>query len=104
VVASLADKVERRPGRGAVLCIWVRAILTRHASYLMGVPNLSSKLAGLHNLLSRRVAVFPKLLSLSGRLDLALAQIASQEQGHGRKLAHVAYDEELDESLDLARE
>ena len=97
----LADKVERRPNRGLNLCVWLRALLVRHASYLMNVPNLDFKLAGLYQILESRTANFPKLLALNGRLELALEQISSQgpmdeaEQG-----GHVEYDEEEDEALD----
>lgn len=40
----------------------------------MSVPELPDKLALLHQLIDRRVASFPKLLQLHGRLDLLLAR------------------------------
>jgi U3 small nucleolar RNA-associated protein 5 len=98
LLMRLADRVERRPSRGLTLGVWLRAIFMRHASYLMSVPNLHVKLAGLYQILDSRTAVFPKLLSLNGRLELALAQIASQQDHHdGHLLPPATYDEEIDE-------
>jgi len=67
----------------------------------MSVPNLHVKLAGLYQILDSRTAVFPKLLSLNGRLELALAQIAShQDQNGARHEPPATYDEEIDEEDD----
>ena len=68
----------------------------RHSSYLMSVPNLRVKLASLYQILDSRTAVFPKLLSLNGRLELALAQIASNQDHHDRQDPPALYDEEID--------
>lgn len=53
----------------------------------MSIPDLPSKLALLHQLIDRRVASFPKLLQLQGRLDLLLARTrsgAAIASEHGR--------------------
>lgn len=73
---SLAKRLEKRPQRAADLAPWVRAVLEHHAAYLMSQPSLPQRLSGLYQLATRRVATLPRLLSLSGRLDLMLAQIA----------------------------
>ena len=44
----------------------------------MSVPGLPDKLALLHQLIDRRVASFPKLLQLHGRLDLLLARAKAE--------------------------
>ena len=99
LLLHLADKVERRPSRGLALCVWMRAILVRHAGFLLSVPNLHLKLAGLHQILDSRTAIFPKLLSLNGRLELALSQISSHDASEGAAAPHAFYDEEVEEAV-----
>lgn len=72
----LVGKIEKRPNRTGQMAVWVRQILHCHASYLMSVPSLHKEIEGLYQVVNRRVAVLPKLLGLSGRLDLMLSQIA----------------------------
>lgn len=73
-------KLEKKPNRAASLGRWIRALLSCHLGYLVSVPGLPDKLALLHQLIDRRVASFPKLLQLHGRLDLLLER-AKAESG-----------------------
>jgi hypothetical protein len=50
------------------------------------VPDLLPRLAPLHSLLSTRLQLSTPLLSLSGRLELALAQIESRQQEQARSV------------------
>jgi len=73
----------------------------------MSVPSLHVKLAGLYHILEARTAVFPKLLSLNGRLELALAHIDAHGGGGGgggRKASapQAVYDEEVEDVLAAA--
>ena len=86
LVDTLVRKLEKRPNRAATLCPWVRFLLLHHTSYLVSVPGLDQRLAGLHKLATRRVAVLPRLLGLSGRLDLMLSQISKHGSGHQQAL------------------
>nr|GAT57545.1 predicted protein [Mycena chlorophos] len=61
--------------RGGTLIIWVKTVLAVHSGHLMTMPDLVARLAGLHATLSSRLALQENLLSLSGRLDMVLAQI-----------------------------
>lgn len=61
-----------------------------HLGYLVSVPGLPDKLALLHQLIDRRVASFPKLLQLHGRLDLLLAR--ARAEGSKRRPAGRAMD------------
>ncbi len=85
LVETLVRKLEKRPNRAATLCPWVRLLLLHHTSYLVSVPDLHQRLAGLHQLATRRVAVLPRLLGLSGRLDLMLSQISKHGSGQVQK-------------------
>ena len=49
--------------------------------------------------LDRRTAVFPKLLSLNGRLELALAQL-SRDDPQESTLPSATYDEEVEDAVD----
>ncbi|KAF7306498.1 Utp12 domain-containing protein [Mycena indigotica] len=61
--------------RGTTLIVWVKTVLAVHSGHLMTMPDLVARLAGLHATLSSRLALQENLLSLSGRLDMVLAQI-----------------------------
>lgn len=86
LVDTLVRKLEKRPNRAATLCPWVRFLLLHHTSYLVSVPGLDQRLAGLHKLVTRRVTVLPRLLGLMGRLDLMLSQISKHGSGHQQAL------------------
>lgn len=57
---------------------WVRATLLNHMGYLMSLPNLVSRLSGLHGTLTTRLATHERLLALNGRLELVLSQIEAR--------------------------
>jgi len=77
---DIVARLEAKPSRGVQLLVWIRAVLLIHSSSLMTVPDLPNILSGLYSLVDARVAVFPRLLKLSGRLDLLLSQIALKSQ------------------------
>jgi U3 small nucleolar RNA-associated protein 5 len=72
---ACVNKLQIKPSRGTQLIPWIRCVLVHHAGYLLSLPDLVDKLGGLYTLLDSRVAVYKKLLKLSGRLDLLLSQI-----------------------------
>ncbi|KAH9060766.1 hypothetical protein EDB87DRAFT_1561352 [Lactarius vividus] len=61
--------------RTAVLVRWVRTVLVVHSGHLMTMPDLVTRLAGLHATLTARLSLRESLLSLSGRLDMVLQQV-----------------------------
>ena len=84
--------------RGSSLVAWVKTVLVIHAGHLMTVcsqlyhccfvclcvrfklhfnqiPDLVTRLSGLHTTLTARLNLHDSLLSLSGRLDMVLSQI-----------------------------
>ncbi|WWC85277.1 uncharacterized protein L201_000139 [Kwoniella dendrophila CBS 6074] len=60
-------------GRGTVE--WVKGVLVERGALLMTMPSLPLHLATLSKLLQTRLETYQPLSTLSGRLDLALAQI-----------------------------
>ncbi|CAO1618346.1 unnamed protein product [Jaminaea pallidilutea] len=54
---------------------WIKWTLRFHAGYLMSVPGLTGRLAGLHGSLTSRLASHERLLALQGRLELVMAQV-----------------------------
>lgn len=97
---DVVHKLEARPSRGVMLMSWIRAVLLIHSSYLMTVPDLPEVLSGMYSLVDTRLSVFPRLLKLSGRLDLLLSQIAlksnstSEIDAEELQVPGVAYQEE----------
>lgn len=73
--------------RGTTMIAWIRAVLIYHSGHLMTMPNLVPKLSSLHSTLTKRLTLQERLLSLNGRLDLALAQV---EMRSGKSPAQLA--------------
>jgi len=82
-LARLVARFAAKPSRGAQLIAWLRALLSAHAGYLLGVPGLVPALEPLYSLVDNRLAVLKKLLKLQGRLDLLLAQVGGGGAGAG---------------------
>lgn len=68
------------------------ACLMQHAGTLMAAPGAQPSLLALHQLIDARLAVFPPLLALSGRLDLMMAQVAAFSDAHQGSGAASAVD------------
>jgi U3 small nucleolar RNA-associated protein 5 len=88
-------RLEKTPRRGLALVPWVRTVLLQHAATLMSNPAMQPVLSTLYQLIEARLSVFRPLMSLSGRLDLIMAQISSNEAAvpHDSDSA-VVYEEE----------
>jgi U3 small nucleolar RNA-associated protein 5 len=74
----LVEKFEKRPMRGANLCVWIKFLLMNHTAYLMTAPDVIQKLSALYQSFDARLKVFPQLHKLNGRLNLVLGQIAGR--------------------------
>jgi len=100
-LAIAVSKMEGRPQRALSVVPWVRAILLQHASFVMTNLNMQPVLMNLYQIIETRLAVFRPLVSLSGRLDLIMAQIQKNEgkgeDGQEQNEAAVVYEEEDDE-------
>jgi U3 small nucleolar RNA-associated protein 5 len=79
----LISKFEKRPSRGLLLTRWLSAVLKHHASYLISLPELSSRFAGLSQIMEQRLASYSRLASLGGRLDLLMSHVSSQAVASG---------------------
>lgn len=66
--------------QGSCVVAWIRGVLVERGSVLMTVPSLPVHLASLSQLLSARLQLQAPLQSLSGRLDLAMAQIETRKE------------------------
>jgi len=78
LLTKLVAKFEKRPQRVPLVAMWVRSLLVAHAGYLASIPNLATQLSKLYQAVDQRLVVYPKLLGLSGRLDLLLSQLPSR--------------------------
>ena len=99
LLITLVEKFQSRPHKSHMLVPWIREILLAHASYLITVPNLLDSLAGLYQTVDSRLSCFKRLVKLSGRLELLLAQVDRQSARPAEEdAAQVAvYHEEDDE-------
>jgi hypothetical protein len=79
LLKTLVGKFERRPSRGILITHWISSILKYHFSYLITLPDLSSQLASLSQILEQRIHSYTKLTSLAGRLDLLMSQVVHQQ-------------------------
>eukprot|EP00050_Salpingoeca_kvevrii_P022984 m.135831 g.135831 ORF g.135831 m.135831 type:complete len:785 (-) comp9895_c1_seq1:85-2439(-) len=107
--SSVVSKFQAKPSRGLLLLVWIRTILVVHTSYLMTVPDLAHVLSSLYSLVEARLTTFPRLLKLSGRLDLMLSQITSRDRLDGEAdddfqvPLNTYQDDSDDEAMDAAR-
>ncbi len=77
LLRRLVSKFEKRPSRGLLLTRWLAAILRHHTAYLVSVPDLTTQLAGLSQMLEQRLSSYARLASLGGRLDLLLSRVST---------------------------
>jgi U3 small nucleolar RNA-associated protein 5 len=80
LMRRLVAKFEKRPSRGLLLTRWLSALLRHHLSLLVALPDLSSQLAGLTQMLEQRIRSYTRLAALNGRLDLLLSQSSSSRK------------------------
>ncbi|KAI1381312.1 NUC189-domain-containing protein [Hypoxylon crocopeplum] len=75
LLAKLAARMHRRPGRAGSLMAWVQWTLVAHGGALATQPELGKKLSELHRVLEERSRGLNSLLALKGKLDLLEAQM-----------------------------
>jgi hypothetical protein len=85
-ITRLVSRLQAKPSRAQQLLSWVRAVLVQHTGFLLSQPALVANLEALYTVIDSRVAVYKKLLKLSGRLDLLMSQLPSEhhQQLQGR--------------------
>lgn len=76
-----------QPGNKSALT-WLQHTLVLHAGFVASAPGLQPVLAGMYEAIDSRLSTLPSLLSLSGRLNLLLAQLpAAGEEGAAQDAA-----------------
>lgn len=96
----LVLRIDGRTRRVLSLVPWINAVLLHHASYLMSNPSMQPILSALYQVIDARLSVFRPLLSLSGRVDLIMAQISTNEACRQEGLEPVVVYEEIDDEVD----
>jgi U3 small nucleolar RNA-associated protein 5 len=99
LISKLIIKFEKKPTRGILLTRWLTCILRIHATYLLTVPDLNKKLAGLVYMLENRISTYTNLVSLAGRLDILMSSSSaakSVNNSHTKLLSNVSHDHEID--------
>lgn len=93
--------LQSSPSRADVLLVWIRAILLHHTAYLTNSAAAKETMGFLHQTIEARLASHQALLSLSGRLDLVLANASQHADGEaGQEAPLVALQVGLDGELE----
>jgi hypothetical protein len=74
LLRAAVERLQTRPRRGQQLAAWIQAVLLHHTAYLMAAPAAAPLMSSLYQIIEARLATQRALLSLSGRLELLLAQ------------------------------
>jgi hypothetical protein len=74
LLKAAVERLQTKPSRGQQLAAWIQAVLLHHTAYLMSAPAAAPLMSSLYQIIEARLAMQRQLLSLSGRLELLLAQ------------------------------
>lgn len=74
LLKAAVERLQTKPSRGQQLASWIQAVLLHHTAYLMSAPAAAPLMSSLYQIIEARLAMQRQLLSLSGRLELLLAQ------------------------------
>ncbi|KAJ1719809.1 Small subunit (SSU) processome component [Coemansia erecta] len=88
LVQQLFLRFHTTPARAAQLLPWIRVVLTIHSAYLTSLPSLVPQLAGFYQGIEARLESHQRLLKLSGRLELANAQIRARSRFEKEQSRH----------------
>lgn len=69
------SKFEKKPRSGYSTFLWIKAVLSIHSDYFMGLKDMNEKLKFLRKLLDDRSRANLKLCELLGRLDFLESQM-----------------------------
>lgn len=79
LLRAAVERLQSRPARGQQLAAWIQAVLLHHTAYLMAAPGAAPVMSSLYQIIEARLAMHRQLLSLTGRLELLLAQSGAQQ-------------------------
>ncbi|KAI1821048.1 NUC189-domain-containing protein [Xylaria intraflava] len=94
LLAKLASRMHRRPGRAGSLMTWVQTTLVCHGGALAAQPSLVKRLSELQRVLDERARGLNSLLALKGKLDLMDTQLKLRRQQWNTEEAEDVRDEE----------
>ncbi|KOS19353.1 U3 small nucleolar RNA-associated protein 5 [Escovopsis weberi] len=85
LLAKLAARLHRRPGRAGTLMTWVQWTLVAHGGALASQGKVVQSLSGLQKVLAERARGLNSLLALKGKLDILEGQMELRRkmQQHG---------------------
>ena len=105
LLAKLAARMHRRPGRAGNLMVWVQWTVVAHGGYLASQPAAMKEVRRLYQVVQARAAGLQPLLALKGKLDLLDAQLELRRNLKSRERQEqeddgVVYVEGQDEELE----
>lgn len=80
LLAKLAERLATRPGRYGHLITWVQWTCIAHGGAIASMPDVTSKVRTLYQVLSQRAKTLDPLLLLKGKLDMLDAQLTYRKQ------------------------
>lgn len=97
LLARVAERVYKRPGRAGTLMLWIQWSLVAHGGYLATQPEVLRRLKALNQVIKQRAQGLQPLLQLKGKLDLLSAQLELRRTARTKRRQDEAADE--DEAL-----
>ena len=105
---SLLSPLQISPCSGCVgelsQALWLRAVLTGHAPYLMSLPDCHPALSSLHTLLAPRTKHFATTQQLAGKLEMLDKQIKeknrSETGGAKQERSLLSYQDDSSDELE----
>mmetsp|Transcript_14033 Transcript_14033/g.19518 ORF Transcript_14033/g.19518 Transcript_14033/m.19518 type:complete len:615 (+) Transcript_14033:82-1926(+) len=97
-----SEMIQHQENRAHVLHLWIKAVIQHHTSYLISYPDLVRTLSTLYLSIDKRVAVFPKLIKLHGRLDLLVSQYEKEVAATKKDIP--TYTEDSDDEDDESQQ
>ncbi|KAI1745516.1 NUC189-domain-containing protein [Xylaria scruposa] len=94
LLAKLASRMHRRPGRAGSLMTWVQSTLICHGGALAAQPGLVKRLSELQRVLDERARGLNSLLALKGKLDLMNAQLKLRRKEGNSEVEDDVQDDE----------
>ncbi|QDS73834.1 hypothetical protein FKW77_006473 [Venturia effusa] len=94
LLARLAERIHKRPGRAGNLMVWIQWAIVSHGGYLAGQPEVMLHIGGLIRVIKERANGLQPLLQLKGKLDMLSAQLELRKSVQARSAKDQEQEEE----------
>lgn len=81
---AIVIRIQKKPLRSLQLVPWLKILLESQATFLTTVPDLSTRLSPLQNIIDARTKTYRRMVQLRGRIDLILSQLGESQIGKSK--------------------